>query len=309
MLRQNGIVQKMLLSAMDAACLHTHNLTRMTAQLETAREARATRVTRRCFRSASTTCVSIKDSIPRRRAHLKEHISRKELKQDKLKETFQHGADAVLSHTRLASIALLALVIAAAGYFGWKYYTERQTDQAQAVLDDAVKVFNAPIAIPGQPTTAGELTFPDPGQRSQAAQPKFAAVAAQYPRTNPGKLARYYSALCLMDLDRPNQAAEELKKLDAGSDKELAALAQFQTALIAERGGKPDEAIKTLLALSAAGSVLVPKPMVLLELAGIYSQTNPKQATTLYEQLKKDYPNTPIADQAEQGLELLAPNS
>ena len=61
--------------------------------------------------------------------------------------------------------------------------------------------------------------------------------------------------------------------------------------------------------LSTVGSVLVPKPMVLLELAGIYSQSDPKQATTLYEQLKKDYPNTPVADQADRGLEMLAPNS
>ena len=106
-------------------------------------------------------------------------------------------------------------------------------------------------------------------------------------------------------MEKLNQASEELKKLDAGSDKELAALAKFQMALIDERTGKKDEAIKTLQALSTAGSVLVPKPMVLLELAGIYSQTDPKQATTLYQQLKKDYPNTPVADEADRGLELL----
>ncbi len=238
-----------------------------------------------------------------------EHISRKELKQDKVRETFEHGAEAVLSHTRLASIALLALILTASAYLGWKFYSERQTAQAQVALDAAMKIFNSPIAVPGQPTLPGEVTYPDPEKRAQDAQPKLAAVAAQYPRTNPGKLARYYSALCLMDLDRLNQASEELKKLDAGSDKELAALAKYQTALIAERSGQKDEAIKTLQALSTAGSVLVPKPMVLLELAGLYSQTDRKQATALYEQLKKDYPNTPVADEADRGLELLGPNS
>lgn len=238
-----------------------------------------------------------------------EHISRKELKQDKVRETFEHGAEAVLSHTRLASMAVLALILAASAYLGWKFYSERQTAQAQVALDEAMKIFNAPIAVPGQPTLPGEVTYPDPEKRAQDAQPKLAAVAAQYPRTNPGKLARYYSALCLMDLDRLNQASQELKKLDAGSDKELAALAKYQTALIAERDGKKDEAIKTLQGLSTSGSVLVPKPMVLLELAGLYSQTDRKQATALYEQLKKDYPNTPVADEADRGLELLGPNS
>jgi predicted negative regulator of RcsB-dependent stress response len=238
-----------------------------------------------------------------------EHISRKELKQDKVRDAFEHGAEAVLSHTRLASIALLALILAAGAYLGWRYYNERQTAQAQVALDDAMKIFNSPIAAPGQPVMPGETTYPNATARAEASEPKLAAVAAQYPHTNPGKLARYYSALALMDLDKLNQASEELSRLDAGSDKELAALAKYQSAKIAERNGKQDEAIKALQALSTSGSVLVPKPMVLLELAGIYSQTDPKQATTLYQQLKKDYPNTPVADEADRGLELLNANS
>lgn len=238
-----------------------------------------------------------------------EHISRKELKQDKVRETFEHGAEAVLSHTRLASIGLLVVIIVAAGYLGWKFYTERRTNQAQAALDEAMKIFSAPISAPGQQTLPGELTYTDSTKRSQDALIKLSSVASQYPHTNPGKLARYYEALCLMDLDRLNQASEELKKLDAGSDKELAALAQFQLALIAEKNGKNDEAIKTLRALSTSGAALVPKPMVLLELAGVLGHTDPKQATGIYQQLKKDYPNTSVADQADRGLELLAPQS
>jgi len=238
-----------------------------------------------------------------------EHISRKELKQDKVRETFEHGAEAVLSHTRLMSLALLAVIVLGAGYLGWRFYSDRQTAQAQAALDEAMKIFNAALIEPGRPTVPGELSYPDPAQRAQDAQVKFAAVAAQFPRTKPGKLARYYSALTLMDMDKLNQASEELKKLDSGSDQELAALAKFQTALIAERDGKNDEAIRALRALSTSGSVLVPKAMVLLEMAGILSRTDPKQATTVYQQLKKDYPNTPVADQADRGLELLSSKS
>jgi predicted negative regulator of RcsB-dependent stress response len=112
-----------------------------------------------------------------------------------------------------------------------------------------------------------------------------------------------------MDLDHLNQASEQLNKINAGSDKELAALAQYQKARIAERNGKYDDAIKILRDLSTSGSVLVPKPMVLLELAGVLRQTDPKQATTLYEQLKKDYPNSMVADEADRGLEFLATKS
>jgi predicted negative regulator of RcsB-dependent stress response len=238
-----------------------------------------------------------------------EHISRKELKQDKVRETIEHGAEAVLSHTRLLSIALLVAIVVACGYYGWKIYNNRRTEQAQAALDDAMKVFNAAILLPGQPNLPGELTYIDPSQRSQDAEIKLSAVASKYPGTNPGRMARYYSALCLMDLDRLNQASEELNKLDAGSDKELAALANFQRALIAERTGKTDQAIQLLRSLANSGSVLLPKPVVQLELAGILRQTNPKEAVALYEQIKKDHPNTAIADEADRGLGALSPQS
>lgn len=238
-----------------------------------------------------------------------EHISRKELKHDKVRETFEHGAEAVLSHSRVASIALLALIFVAAGYLGWRFYNEHQTERAQAALDEALRIFNAPIATSGQPALPGETTYPTVEKRDQDAEPKLSAVAAQYPHTKPGKLARYYSALSLMDLDRLNQAKEQLQKLDSGSDKELTALARYQSALIAERTGNQQEAIKILDGLTTYGAVLVPKAMVQLELAGIYSQTDPRKATEIYEQLKKAYPNTPVADQADRGLELLGHNT
>lgn len=240
---------------------------------------------------------------------MSEHISRKELKQDKVRETFEHGAEAVLSHTRVAAIGLLVAIVILCGYYGWKIYNDRQTAQAQAALDDAMKVFNAAILLPGQPSIPGELSYMDPSQRSQDAEVKLTAVASKYPGTNPGRMARYYSALCLMDLDRLNQASEELNKLDAGSDKELSALANFQRALIAERTGKTDQAIQLLRNLMNSGAVLLPKPMVQLELAGILRQGNPKEAAALYEQIKKDHPNTAIADEADRGLGTIAPQS
>jgi hypothetical protein len=49
--------------------------------------------------------------------------------------------------------------------------------------------------------------------------------------------------------------------------------------------------------------------MVLLELASLLRQSDPKQATTLYEQIKKDYPNSISSDEADRGLEFLATKS
>jgi TolA-binding protein len=57
--------------------------------------------------------------------------------------------------------------------------------------------------------------------------------------------------------------------------------------------------------LIAKPGVLVPKPVVMLALAEHYSQKNPAEAAKLYAQIKSEYPDTPIANEADQELGLL----
>lgn len=143
-----------------------------------------------------------------------DHISRKELKHDKIKETLEHGAEAVYSHSQLTLAVLLVVLVAAAVYGGWRIYHDRKTAEANAAFDAAQKVYSARVGppVPGQPVDPNELTFPDEATRAQEASRRFTEVANKYSSTNPGKLARYYDALCLEDLEQHNQALEELKK-------------------------------------------------------------------------------------------------
>lgn len=237
---------------------------------------------------------------------MSEHISRRELKQDKIKETIEHGAEAVLSHGQLTLIVVIVALAAALGYGGWRFYIDRQTVEASGAFDNAMKAYSGRIGAAPDPAEPNEPVYPDEATRVQDALKKFTSVADKYPSTNPGKLARYYSALCLEDLERHNQALEELKKISGGSDKELAAMAQCQTAVIYSRTGKPADAIKIFRALADRPSVLVPRPLVLLELAGLLRKSNPQEATTIYQQIKKEFPDTTIADEADRGLELLS---
>ena len=49
--------------------------------------------------------------------------------------------------------------------------------------------------------------------------------------------------------------------------------------------------------------------VLLLELAGVLRQSDPKQAASVYEQIKKDYSNTTVADEADRGLGTITPKS
>src|SRR5258706_13610722 len=129
-----------------------------------------------------------------------------------------------------------------------------------------MKVYYAPIRQAGQPAAASDVPYNDVHARGQAASAKFAAIADKYPSTNPGKLARYYQAVTLLDVEKQNQALEELKKVVGGSDKELSAMAQYQMATIYARTGKTEDAGRTDPPHADQEPVLVPRPPAFLTL-------------------------------------------
>ena len=240
---------------------------------------------------------------------MSEHLSRKELKQDKIRDSIEHGAEAVYSHSRFTAVVILLALVVGGSIGGWRIYKDRKTVEASAALDVALKAFNGRIRTAGEAVEPGELTYSDEAARAQDASVKFSGVADKYPNTNPGKLARYYAALTLADLERYNQALEELKKIRSDSDKELAAMALYQTAVVYERTGKSADAVKILRALADKPAVFVPRPFVLLELASQLRQTNPQEAARIYQQIKKEFPDTTISEEADRGLDTLSPKS
>ena len=230
------------------------------------------------------------------------HISRRDLKKDEVRDTFERGAEAVLSHQQLSLYLLIAAVVIAVGIFGWRTYTQRQTVKAAAGYDDAMKIFQAPI---GGPPVEGQPNYTDAAKKFTDAQQKFADVAAKYPHTRPGELARYYVGLSYEKLDKNDQAKASLQGLTSSSDAEIAALAKFELAGLDDRTGQGDQAVKLYQALIDKPSVLVPKAVVMLTLAQHYAPTNSAEAAKLLSQIKSDYPDSPIAEQADQALALL----
>ncbi len=235
-----------------------------------------------------------------------QHIPRKQLKKDEVRETLQHGADAVLSHQQFTIYLLVIAVLVALGVFGWKTYTERQTVKAAAGFDSATKVFQAPV---GTPPTPGETSYASDNQKFTVAAQQFSDVASKYPRTHAGQLARYYAALSYEKIGKVAEAQKSLQDLAGSSDSEVASLAQLELANIDDSSGKGDEAVKLYEGLIAKPSILVPKPVAMMALAQHYSVKNPSEAAKLYAQVKAEYPDTPIAEQADQALALLGGKS
>ncbi len=234
-----------------------------------------------------------------------QHISRKELKKDEVRDTLAHGAEAVLGHQQLTTYLVIAVILIGLGVFGWRTYAERQTVKASALFDDAMKVFQARLRASGETAEPGEVTYIDEKNKYTDAAQKFGDIATKYSRTRPGQLASYYTALSLEKLGKDNEAKKWLQAPADGNNEEFAAMAKFELAHLDDRIGQSDEALKLYQQLIAKPAVLVPKPVVMLALAEHYRQKSPSEAAKLYQQIKTEYADTPIAEQADQELELL----
>ncbi|HEV2521557.1 MAG TPA: tetratricopeptide repeat protein [Candidatus Acidoferrales bacterium] len=232
-----------------------------------------------------------------------QHILRKDLKKDEIREKFVHGVESVASHQQALWVVVTAALIVALAVFGWNSYARRQTAKASAALDDAMKTFQARIRAPGEAAEPGELTYVDKKNKFTDADKKFLEVANQYGRTKPGQVARYYAALSEAELKQYGDADKNLSQIVSGGDETLASLAKFQLAGVYLQENKGAQAADLYKQLSDKPSVFVPKPMAMLALADYYRKTDPAQASKLYNQVKQEFPDA--AQEADQGLDLL----
>lgn len=233
------------------------------------------------------------------------HISRKELKTDEIRDSIVHGAEAALSHQKLIGMIIAAFLLVLAIFFGWRFYSERQNLAATTAFEEANKVFQARIRVPGEPEQPGETSYVDEKNKYEDASKKFTAIAGQYPGTRSGKLAKYYAALCFERLAKFEDALNWLKQAEGAGDAELAALARFQRAQILIKSGKGDEAVQVYQQLMATPATMVPKSLVMLTLADYYRKTNAAEARKLYTQIQAEFPDSDVARAARERLDFL----
>jgi len=236
------------------------------------------------------------------------HISRKELKKNEFRETLTHGAEAVAAHQRLTWIVGGSALVVLLAVLGWRFYSQRQTARATVDLSAAMKVYNARIRTANEPVAPNEVTYVDEKNKYADAAKQFSDVAGRYARTRPGRVAHYYAALSLVRLERNDEAERELKSVESSGDETLAPLAQFQLAQLYEKTNRADQALKIYQQLADSSAVFVPRAVVLLKMADHHSKTNPQEAAKLYNQVKTEFPESPAAQAADQGLQLLPPS-
>jgi tetratricopeptide (TPR) repeat protein len=219
------------------------------------------------------------------------HISRRELKQDQLRTTYEEFEDFFKKKYReiLTVVGIVVVVGGLAG--GLRVYQDRQEAAANLQLGVALKTFGAYVGPTDQANMVpGMQSFPTPQAKYRKALEQFQEVVQKYsrfPQPKAVEIARYHIGLCQAQLGDHDAAIKTLQEAANSSDRELAALAQYALAGELVKAGKIAEGAKIYGELSSHPTSTVPEATSLLALADSYRSTQPARAREIYQQLEK----------------------
>ncbi|MBZ5545992.1 MAG: tetratricopeptide repeat protein [Acidobacteriia bacterium] len=221
------------------------------------------------------------------------HISRRELKQDQLRTTYEEFEEFFKKKYR-EILTVVGIVVVVAGLAsGLRFYQQRQDVEANLQLGMALTTFRAYVGPAGQASMVpGLQSFPTTQAKYKKALEQFQEVVQKYsrfPQPKAVEIARYHVGLCQGELGEHEAAIKTLQDAARGSDRELAALAKFALAGELVKAGKIDDAAKVYNELASRPTSTVPEVTARLALADAYRSTQPAKAREIYHQLEKKF--------------------
>jgi predicted negative regulator of RcsB-dependent stress response len=218
--------------------------------------------------------------------------TRHQLKEDKFAKGAQEAVHWAGEHGPLLVWTISAVVIAALAVTGILLWTNRQTERANIALSQALQTLETPVRPAGLPADPASKSFASSVERGKEAEKELKAIASQFPHTKPGKVAAYLAGTAAIQAGDNSGAEQQLKSAADIGDKNIGALAKFALANLYRTTNRPGDAAKIYKDLADHPTETVPKGEAQLQLAATYEATDPKEATTLYQQIKNEGPTS-----------------
>jgi tetratricopeptide (TPR) repeat protein len=197
----------------------------------------------------------------------------------------------------------VVIIIVVAGTLGFIAWRNNQNDGANLALGSAMRVFTTTVRTAGSPPpNPGQETFASIAERGKAAEKEFKSVADKYPHTDAGHIARYLEGVAAMQAGENAVAEQQLKAAADSGDKDVAALAKMALANYYRANNRTADATRIYKDLADHPTETVAKSTAQLAMADMYEATDPQQATSIYQQIQKEDPNSPAAQAAASKL-------
>jgi TolA-binding protein len=238
-------------------------------------------------------------------------IERHKLKENEFAQTVARTREMMNARPREMAtilIAVIAVIVVAGGYFGWRASRE---GKATTLLATALAVAEAPVVPPPPPAAGSPPPIQQPGtfrtdrERLEAALPMLQRAADAYPDSDAGITARYRLAAALAELGRFAEAEqryqEVIRKAGANSIYRHTARLGVGEAQLAQ--GKGDAAITTFRDLSTDTTSQLPVDGVLMQLGRAALVVGKKEdATRAFTRVVDEFPQSLYAAEAKEKL-------
>lgn len=230
-----------------------------------------------------------------------------ELRRDEVGDALKE-ARAFLTRSEIVkpALAVLALFLVLGGlYYGQKF----RGSMAESAFARATEVFHAEVGATAPEAPGGSEVFKTANDKFQKAKGMFDEVARSYGSMPAGRRARFYSALCLVELGQVTQAEDAFAPIAALRDPgalepAMARLRLAELALLSGRARDAAKSYETLIADVASG---LPRDRLIFGLAEALAAGGDKLAARrAYTDLVNRHPQSPYAQDARLKMDALA---
>jgi hypothetical protein len=240
-------------------------------------------------------------------------LSRHELKEDKIRSTFEEYEHFAKAHYREIALVVGMAVVIVGLVVGLKYLIGQRESTANAQLGEALETFHAYVGTAAPGTLGPQAqSFPTAHEKYTKALAQFSAMTnvtgmqKLLPEQKAVRVARYHVGLCQAQLGDQAGAIKTLTQAGADSDPQIGSLARFALAGELVTSGKTPDGVKIFQDLVDHPTDTVPKATSQMALADALRATQPAQARQLYERMQKEYAtDSMLAESIKQQLATL----
>jgi tetratricopeptide (TPR) repeat protein len=236
---------------------------------------------------------------------------RKQIKQDELVSGWEQveGWTRVHQNELRASAIAVALLIVGLGAL-WLFRSQRHK-ASQDAFDQALTGFQAPIAAEIQAQGANPAGASSREEKYRKALAGFDGVAERYGSLDAGIKARYYAALCRIELGELEAAEKGLREVvarDSGGKDIVAASARLALAGLLRRKGAAAEAVSEYEKALGSPASPLPEDHLLFALAGALEEAGRSgEASAAYRRVVNEHPDSRYAQDARARADYLKP--
>jgi len=223
-------------------------------------------------------------------------ITRKELKTDKFALEVEHTVTFFEEHRKQIARVGTAAVVAALVIVALIFWNKQRHAEREAALSQALRTQEAPVGPSAPP---GQLSFPTPEAKTEAARKAFSDVVVKYNGSQEAEIAEHYLGAIAADSGNLAEAEKRYKAVIDSGNKNYASLSAFALAQIYFVTNRPAEGEKLLRSLIDHPTMFVSSEQASLALARALAKSKPAEARKLLDPLRASR-RPPISEAAIQ---------